>query len=185
MPSIIERAEAPIHELTFNAIVTALDKYPRKKPLFKEFCHEYKLLSLDEFTEALALEVLELIDDNTYTLTVRAKRKYEIEQKKAALIDAVTQYLADNDDIYIILSQVEDCWLLAKKVHLSVFSRNDNSVFQPTEVTIEKEYFIIAAVKTAEEFVGDELIDRFISRGCKQYKIYNDYEVRSKFESIR
>lgn len=185
MSSIRERAEAPVHEITMAAILGALEKYPRRKAVWKEFCHEYKIADYDELTEALALEVLELIDDKTYIHTIRAKQKFEAEQEHLRLVEAMDNYLERNAKDFILLSKVDDCWLVAKRVTLIVYNRNDNSAFQPYETNETKEYFIVVAIKIADEFVPDEIIGKFITRGCKMIRVYEEHDIYGKLESIK
>jgi len=180
-----ERAEAPIHDITYQAIVDALDKYPRKKNLFREYCREYHLLEMEEFSEAQALEVLELIDDKTYVLTLRAKHKFEDDLNKSRFVTAMHTYLANNHENYIVLDSVEDCWLIAKRVSLMVSNKNDNSAFQPYETKEFKEYFIVFVAKIADEFTPNMMIGKFITRGCKMVRIYDATEIHGKLEAVR
>lgn len=178
-------AEESVCDITLHAILDSLDKYPKKKPVFKSFCKEYGILELEELTEALGLEVLEIIDDRAYVQTMRAKESNKIEQKRLQLMEAVDQYLTKNIEHYIILSRVDKCWLVAKKVSLIVYTRNDNPVFQPFEKNETNDYFIVFVIKTADEFIADDIINSFITRGCKMIRIYEDIEIRRKLESVR
>ncbi len=178
-------AEAPVCDITLGAILDSLDKYPKKKPVFKSFCHEYGIIGTEELTEALGLEVLEIIDDRAYIKTMRAKEAFKLEQKRLWLLEAVERYLELHHDKFVIISKAKECWLLAKKVTLIVFNKNDNSVFQPYETNDTKEYFIIFILKTAEEFIPDEIINSFVTRGCKIVRVYDLNDVERKLESVR
>ncbi len=185
MSTPLERAEAPIHELTQKAILEVLEKYPRKKTVYKEFCTEYEILEIEEMSEVLALEILDIMDNRSYIQVVRAKKQYEIEQTHLRLVECVSNYLSAHSEEYIILTVVPDCWLVAKKVSLIVYSKNSNSAFQPYETNDKKEYFIVVAIKIAEEFTPDEIMSRFITRGCKMIRIYDELEVHRKIGEIK
>lgn len=178
-------AEAPVCEITLDALLACLEKYPKKKPVFKSFCKDYGIAELDELTEALALEILEVIDSGTYVRTKRAKEAYIIEQQKIKLREAVGRYLEDAHEDFITLDKIEDCWLLAKRVNLIVYNINENSVFQPYETSKNNEYFIVCVIKTAEEFVPSDMIGRFISRGCKAVRIYEVSDIKRKLNAIK
>lgn len=178
-------AEAHICDITLNALLEILEKYPKKKPVFKAFCSEYGIADIDELTEALGLEVLDIIDNRTYILTTRAKEAFRIEQEKTKLRESIDQYLELNKDKYIILSNVPECWLIAKRLSLIVYNRNDNPVFQPYETNETKEYFMVFVAKTSEEFIPDEMTNRFITRGCKMVKILDIGDINRKLEGIR
>lgn len=177
--------EELVTEVTLDFLLTILDKYPKKKPIFKNFCEDYKILDIDELTEVLALEVLDIIDNRSYILALRAKEAKYLEEQKELLNTTVEQYILKHKKNYLVISKVEDCWLVAKRLKLNVYTINENAVFQPFEKHEDREYFIMVAIKTAEEFVGDEIVNKFISRGGKIIKILDVMDVERKFESIR
>lgn len=177
--------EEPVTELTMDFLLAILEQYPKKKPIFKSFCDDYKIIDEEELTEALALEVLEILDSKSYILALRAKEAKYQEEQKELLKTTVEQYLQKNNKSYVVISRVEDCWLITKRVKLNVYTRNDNAVFQPFEKHEDREYFIAAIVKTAEEFLGDEVINKFVTRGCKIVNILDPIDVERKFEGIR
>lgn len=180
-----ERSEAPVHDITYQAINDLITKHPRKKTLLKEYLREYKLLDLEEMSEDMALELLEIMDSQTYVQVDRAKRKFEEEQQHAYFIDNVEAYLEKHSDKYIILSRVTDCWLLAKRIKLNVYTKNEMSQFQPVERHEDREYFVVIAVKIADEFPANDMIGRFVTRGCRVVRIYEAPEIHSKMEAIR
>jgi hypothetical protein len=177
--------EELVTDVTLDFLLTILDKHPKKKPIFKNFCDEYKILDIDELTEALALEVLEMIDSKSYILAIRAKEAKYLEEQKELLNSSVEEYLQKHKKTYLVISSVEDCWLVAKRVKLNVYTINENAVFQPFEKHEDREYFILIAIKTGEEFVGDEIINKFVSRGGKIIKISDVMDIDRKFEGIR
>lgn len=177
--------EELVTDVTLDFLLTILEKYPKKKPIFTNFCEDYKILDIDELTEALALEALEMIDSKSYILAIRAKEAKYLQEQKELLNTSVEQYIQNHKKNYLVISQVEDCWLVAKRVKLNVYTINENAVFQPFEKHEDREYFIVVAIKTAEEFVGDEIINKFITRGGKMIKILDVMDIDRKFEGIR
>lgn len=177
--------EEPVSELTLDFLLTTLEKYPKKKPIFKNFCDEYQILDIDELTEALAFEVLETIDSKSYIVAMRAREAKFLQEQKELLNTSVQQYLQKNNKTYVIISKVTDCWLIAKRVKLNVYTINENAVFQPFEKHEDREYFIVAAIKTAEDFEGDTIINKFVTRSCKIVKVLDVNEIERKLEGIR
>ena len=164
-------SEELLCDITHDAIKQVLKRFPRKKGAFKEYCDENCIADIEELTEDMALEILEVMDSASYIRATRAKddeRKRILHENLKMTLD---DFLQNNKDVYMILDQVEDCYLLCKIIKIMVQTKNVNSVFQPYETTVEKTYFINFIVKLSDDITPSEMINSFLVRNCKIAKI--------------
>lgn len=164
-------SEELISDITRDALNGLLKKFPRKKAGFKEYCDEYAILEIDELTEFMALEVLEILDSSSYVRAIRAKEAEKQRVHHENLVLMLDEYLDMEKDTYMILDKVPNCYLLCKKISIRVQHKNENNVFQPYETITQKEYLINFLVKLAEDYEPTALIKNFLTRSCKMVKI--------------
>lgn len=162
-----------ISDITYDALKALLKKYPRKKGAFNEYIKENGLTDMDELTDDMGLELLEILDSASYIKALRARDEEKYRIHHANLVTAIDDFLAANKDLYFLLDKVDNCYLICKKIHIMVQTRNENSVFQPYQTTLEKEYMINFLVKLKDDFEPTEMINHFLTRGCRMVKVNN------------
>jgi len=158
-------------DITISALKDLLKNFPRKKSGFQEYCKENMIIEMEELSEGMALEVLEMLDSASYIRVIRAKEQAKRALYDEELLNAFNEYLADHNDDFIIVDQVKNCYLLNKRIFIHVQTKNNNSVFQPFERVNENMYFITVIVKLTEDFTPTPLISKFMSRNCKIIKL--------------
>lgn len=164
-------SEELISDITRDMLTDLLKKFPRKKPAYKEYCHENGIIEMDELPEAMALEILETLDSASYIRANRAKEEARLKANYEHMIFMLDDYLTSKQDIYMVLDKVPNCYLVCKKITVRVQHKNENNVFQPYETITPNEYFICVLIKLAEDYQPTELIKNFLIRGCKMVKI--------------
>lgn len=177
-------AEEMICDITHNAINNVLRKFPRKKAALREYCDGNQIADMDELTEELALEILEIMDSASYIRCMRAKKEEQQIIYHENLILTFTDYIENNKDVYMILEQVQDCYLVCKIIKIMVQTKNINSVFQPYETTVERTYFINFVVKLSEDIQQSDMINNFLSRNCKIVKIVSIDDVARNLDDV-
>ncbi len=177
-------SEEMICDITHNAINNVIKKFPRKKAALREYCDEHKVVDIDELTEDLALEILEMMDSASYIRAMRAKTEEQRQIYHENLILKFTDYIEDNKDVYMILDQVHDCYLVCKIIKIMVQTKNINSVFQPYETTVQQTYFINFVVKLSEDIKQSDMINNFLSRDCTIVRIVSIDDVGRNLEDV-
>lgn len=164
-------SEELISDITKDAINNLLKKFPRKKGGFAEYLQDNAVVDIDELTEFMGLEVLEMLDSATYIKVGRAKEAERQRINHENLVSMLNEYLEIEKDSFLVLDKVPNCYLLCKKISIRVQQKNENNVFQPYETISQKEYFINFLVKLTEDYEPSDLIKTFLTRGCKVVKI--------------
>jgi hypothetical protein len=162
-------SEELMSDITRDAIKSLLKKFPRKKEGFVAYCEDNSLLDMDELSEFMALEVLEMLDSASHIRVIRAKEAEKQRINHENLVLMLDEYLDIEKDTFMILDKVDNCYLLCKKINIRVQQKNDNNVFQPYETITAREYFINFIVKLTENYEPSELIKKFLTRlqSCK------------------
>ena len=176
--------EEPICDITREGIEQLLRKYPRKRPAFRAFCDEYKIIEIEELSEDLALEILEIMDSASYIRVDRAKIAEKRRVYHETLLDTFNNFLNANKDKYLIMDMVDNCYLICKVINVMVQSKNINSVFQPYETVAEKNYFINFIVKLSDDVNPSEMINAFLIRNCKIVKLIAIDDVKRTLEDV-
>lgn len=173
-----------IHPLTQEMLLDVTKRYPKKKPILKQYLIECMCEAIEDLSEDQALEVLEMMDSPSYVRVAKQKKDEELRKYHQSLLDEIEGFLKDNHEDYLVLDIVQDCYLIAKRINIIVQTKNDNSVFQPYETTNEKQYFINVLVKTSDSFQPSPLMEKFMTRGCRMIKIYDMGAVTRVFNGI-
>lgn len=177
-------APEPIHEVTRAAIDELLTNYPKKKPAFKEYMRLNLIETMDDFTEDLALDILEQLDNVYYVRAIRRKREVEAQSYHNRLVETMENYFEDNKEDYVILDKVVDAYLISKRINIVVQYKNDKNTFNPYERLDDKEYFIIVLVKISDQFQPSELMQKFMTRGIRMIKCLDMYGVERSIKGI-
>lgn len=173
-----------ICEITKDAITTILKKYPRKKSVFKDYCHEYKITGISEMLEWQGTEILEILDSTAYIMADRAKAAEKKRKKHEQLLSEFKLFLSNNNDRFIILDKGHDCYLLSKIINVIVQTKNINPVFQPYETIKENRYFICFIIKLSEDVQLTDLMHKFIVQNCKLIGIHDVEDIANTLNSI-
>jgi len=129
------------------------------------------IIEMEELSEGMALEILEMLDSASYIRVIRAKDQARKELYDQELLNTFNEYLEHHNDDYIVVDQVKNCYLLNKRIFIHVQTKNNNPIFQPHERINENMYFITVIVKLTEDFIPTPLISKFMSRNCKIIKL--------------
>lgn len=176
--------ETEIHPLTLEMILFVVKKFPKKKAALKEYLVQNLVEQVEDLTEDQALEILEMMDSASFVKVEKQKKEEALKKYHENLIEEIEGFLKDNQEDYIVLAAVPDCYLVAKRINIIVQTKNDNSVFQPYETVNERQYFINVLVKTSDNFQPNGLIEKFMTRGCRMVKIYDLGAVVRVFNGI-
>ena len=117
----------PISDSLLLSIRLALDARTNIKKVLKNIYKEYKINALSDLTEKDADELLHILDEEVYHL-------YQFDE-----------HIKTNPSKYLEIHKSYRYRVIAKKITVSVYSVNNNSIFQPLE-TIEKNSYLAVVV---------------------------------------
>lgn len=117
----------PISDQLLLSIRLALDATVNIKKVLKNIYKEYKINTLSDLTEKDALELLCILDEDAFHL-------YQFDE-----------HIKNDPSKYLEIHKSYKYRVIAKKITVSVYTVNDNSIFQPLE-TIDKQSYLAVVV---------------------------------------
>lgn len=117
----------PISDSLLLSIRLALDAKINVKKVLKNIYKEYKINTLSDLTEKDALELLYILDEDAFHL-------YQFDE-----------HIKNDPSKYLEIHKSYKYRVIAKKITVSVYTVNDNSIFQPLE-TIDKQSYLAVVV---------------------------------------
>jgi hypothetical protein len=117
----------PISAPLLEHINFAIKNRKNKTKVLKNIYKEYQITELSDLTEKDGDELLHILDEEAYHL-------YQFDE-----------HVKNNPSKYLEIHKSYKYRVISKKISVSVYSVNDNSIFQPLE-TIEKHSYLAVVV---------------------------------------
>lgn len=176
--------EKYIDEFTHDLIVKVINKSKNKRKIILDMENEYHVDEITELSISQKLDFLKHIDTENYYTANNEYKRIKKTTKKNKVIEYLQDLFDHNPEKYQIICKVKDCYVIANKKELSVNFVNDNSVFQPYEKSIKKDYITLLILEL-DHYEPNEIITNLKLMGCESHMIVNIEGIKHVFDIFK